>query len=95
MGDSLLRRVVFRMPLLDLAHQSPHSAGDVLSYTELRELTKLPDEDLTRCLASLTLSKYKLLVKVGLPALCSRAPPLPGPRDGPCTISCPAWQHRH
>lgn len=47
----------------------------MLSYTELRELTKLPDEDLTRCLASLTLSKYKLLVKVGLPFQgCSRAP---------------------
>lgn len=40
-------------------------ADDVLSYAELREQTKLPDEDLTRCLASLTLSKYKLLVKVG------------------------------
>ncbi len=39
-------------------------ADDVLSYAELREQTKLPDEDLTRCLASLTLSKYKLLVKV-------------------------------
>lgn len=48
----------------------------MLSYTELRELTKLPDEDLTRCLASLTLSKYKLLVKVGTPVLgCSQRAP--------------------
>ena len=37
----------------------------MLSYSELKELTKLPDEDLTRCLASLVLTKYKLLSKVG------------------------------
>jgi cullin 1 len=43
----------------------PFNDSDVLSYAELREQTKLPDEDLTRCLASLTLSKYKLLVKEG------------------------------
>lgn len=36
----------------------------MLSYGELKELTKLPDDDLARCLASLTLAKYKLLAKV-------------------------------
>lgn len=50
-------------------------AVEELSYGELRELTKLPDEDLTRCLASLTLSKYKLLVKVGLEAGLPSLPP--------------------
>ncbi|EFN56087.1 hypothetical protein CHLNCDRAFT_22706 [Chlorella variabilis] len=41
----------------------PFNDSDSLSYGELKEATKLPDEDLTRCLASLTLSKYKLLAK--------------------------------
>ena len=32
---------------------------------DLRERTKLPDEDLTRVLASLCMAKYKFLTKVG------------------------------
>jgi len=48
-----------------LCHPPALCAGDSLTYGELREQSKLPDEDLTRCLASLTLSKYKLLTKVG------------------------------
>ena len=55
----LLSHLPSRLPSL------PSPAGDSLSYGELKEATKLPDEDLTRCLASLTLSKYKLLAKVG------------------------------
>ncbi|KAL4451507.1 hypothetical protein ABPG75_007169 [Micractinium tetrahymenae] len=43
----------------------PFNDAEELSYGELRELTKLPDEDLTRCLASLTHSKYKLLDQGG------------------------------
>ena len=39
-------------------------AAAALSYGELKEASKLPDEDLVRCLASLCLSKYKLLTKV-------------------------------
>ncbi|KAI3437587.1 hypothetical protein D9Q98_000040 [Chlorella vulgaris] len=43
----------------------PFNDSELMSYGDLKELTKLPDEDLTRCLASLTLSKYKLLAKEG------------------------------
>lgn len=50
------------LPTLNPPHET---AAEVLSYGELKEATKLPDEDLTRCLASLVLSKYKLLSKVG------------------------------
>lgn len=41
----------------------PFNDAEELSYADLRERTKLPDEDLCRALASLALAKHKLLVK--------------------------------
>lgn len=51
-------------PFLPVPTLASLLTGELMSYGDLKELTKLPDEDLTRCLASLTLSKYKLLAKV-------------------------------
>ena len=38
-------------------------AEDELTYAEIREQTKMNDEDLTRSLHSLSCAKYKLLLK--------------------------------
>lgn len=54
---------MIRVVLVPLFELAMHVAEDALSYAEIKEQTKMNDEDLTRSLHSLSCAKYKILLK--------------------------------